>query len=128
DGYEKWAESVLSKMGMSVDDDGKLVGATNGTAKKEFSTKTSAYNRKNPFRATISAKVKLNGRGSSKETYHLELDLEDSGMTYKPGDALGIYALNSEELVDEVLKKLKFTGEEAVESHKGKKTLREALV
>ena len=34
--------------------------------------------------------LNLNGRGSNKETRHLEFSLEGSGLTYKPGDALGI--------------------------------------
>ncbi|MDT0649018.1 assimilatory sulfite reductase (NADPH) flavoprotein subunit [Autumnicola edwardsiae] len=85
------------------------------------------YSRKNPFEATIIEKIKLNGRGSSKETIHLELDLEGSGLTYEPGDALGVYGANSSTLIDEVLKATKLSGNEEVESHKGKKSLNEAL-
>ena len=64
---------------------------------------TSAFNRKNPFEAPILEKIPLNGRGSTKETWHLELSLEGSGLHYQPGDALGVYASNSVALVQEVL-------------------------
>ena len=38
--------------------------------------------------------MNLNGRGSNKETRHLELSLEGSGLTFEPGDSLGIYPEN----------------------------------
>lgn len=85
------------------------------------------YTRKNPFEATIIEKINLNGRGSSKETIHLELDLEGSGLTYEPGDALGVYGANPPSLVEGVLRVTDLSGEEAVESHSGLKSLKEAL-
>ena len=54
--------------------------------------------------------------GSEKETRHIELDLED-GMTYIPGDAVGILPENRREQVDEVLGALKMTGAERVLDH-----------
>ena len=79
------------------------------------------YDRKHPFNATILEKIQLNGRGSEKETWHLELSLEGSGIQYRPGDALGIHATNPTALVQEVLyaamlngdKKVTFEGHEA---------------
>ncbi len=68
------------------------------------STTAPVFNKKNPLEATILEKIQLNGRGSSKETWHLELSLEDSGLTYEPGDSLAVYAANSERIVAEVLK------------------------
>ena len=56
--------------------------------------------------------LNLNGRGSNKETRHLELSLEGSGLTYEPGDSLGIYPENDPELVDILLKELKWDPEE----------------
>lgn len=85
------------------------------------------YNRKSPFEATLLEKINLNGRGSSKETIHLEIGLEGSGITYKPGDALGIYAHNSERLVGSILEALKFSGTEEVETYKGTSSLGKAL-
>lgn len=78
------------------------------------------YTRKKPFAAPVLEKIQLNGRGSPKETWHLELSLEGSGLQYEPGDALGIFAKNPESLVKEVLytamlngnKPLTFNGKE----------------
>jgi sulfite reductase (NADPH) flavoprotein alpha-component len=85
------------------------------------------YNRKNPYPATISKKINLNGRQSSKETIHLELDLKGSNLKYEPGDALGIYATNSNRLIEPILNLLQFSGAETVDSYQGKKSLLEAL-
>jgi len=64
---------------------------------------TSAYSKANPFPAEINELVNLNGSRSAKETYHLELLLEGSGLTFEPGDSLGIIAENHETMVAEVM-------------------------
>ncbi|APY12554.1 sulfite reductase [NADPH] flavoprotein, alpha-component [Seonamhaeicola sp. S2-3] len=85
------------------------------------------YSQKNLFEATVLEKINLNGKGSSKETIHLELDLQGSGLKYEPGDALGVYGSNSINLTKAVLKATNLTGEQIVKSHSGEKTLLEAL-
>ncbi|WP_307893950.1 assimilatory sulfite reductase (NADPH) flavoprotein subunit [Bacillus swezeyi] len=72
------------------------------------------YSRKNPFRAEVLENLNLNGRGSNKETRHLELLLEGSGLTYEPGDALGIYPENDPALVDMLFEELKWAPNETV--------------
>lgn len=85
------------------------------------------YNRKNPYQATLLEKINLNGRGSSKETIHLELSIKGSGITYAPGDSLGVYAPNSKGLVEKVLNTLHLSGSEEVDTPSGTKSLQEAL-
>lgn len=85
------------------------------------------YSRKNPFEATVLEKIILNGRGSSKETIHLELDLHGSGLKYEPGDALGVYGSNAINLTEAVLKATNLSGAQIVKSHSGEKTLLDAL-
>ncbi|WP_071837685.1 assimilatory sulfite reductase (NADPH) flavoprotein subunit [Hymenobacter norwichensis] len=73
-----------------------------------------------PIEATLLEKIQLNGRGSAKETYHLEFSLEGSGLQYEPGDALMVQPHNRPELVADVLQAgrfeastpVKFKGEE----------------
>ncbi len=72
------------------------------------------YDRNNPFPARLLDRILLNGRGSHKETYHYELGLVDSGLTYTPGDALGIYPQNRPSTVNELLQTLKYSGQEPV--------------
>jgi sulfite reductase (NADPH) flavoprotein alpha-component len=85
------------------------------------------YSRKNPFRANVLDKVKITGRGSDKEVYHVELSLEGSGITYEPGDSVGILANNPPRLVDAVLTHLKSEGSETVILKNIDYTFREAL-
>ncbi|MCK0136087.1 assimilatory sulfite reductase (NADPH) flavoprotein subunit [Arenibacter sp. S6351L] len=85
------------------------------------------YSKKNLFEATILEKINLNGKGSSKETIHLELDLEGSGIKYEPGDALGVYGANSPKLVQAVLETANLSGKDEVETQEGIKTLYDAL-
>ncbi|KAK9832619.1 hypothetical protein WJX81_004423 [Elliptochloris bilobata] len=50
----------------------------------------------------------------AKDTVRAELDLGDSGLSYAPGDALGIYPSNCPQAVDELLAALGATGDERV--------------
>jgi sulfite reductase (NADPH) flavoprotein alpha-component len=89
-----------------------------------------AYSRTNPFKAEVLENINLNGRGSNKETRHLELSLEGSGLTFEPGDSLGIYPENDPALVDMLLEELKWDPEEnvTVNKHGDVRPLREALI
>jgi len=85
------------------------------------------YSRKNPFHATVIDKVKITGRDSDKEVYHVELSLDGSGIAYEPGDSVGILANNPPELVDAILKHSGFDGTESVTIKEGTFSLNEAL-
>nr|WP_321451108.1 assimilatory sulfite reductase (NADPH) flavoprotein subunit [uncultured Carboxylicivirga sp.] len=79
------------------------------------------------YQAEVLEKVLLNGRGSEKETYHVELSLEDSGLQYEPGDALEVYAINDEKLVDQIISKLKLAPDEVVKVKSDQLSLKDAL-
>jgi sulfite reductase (NADPH) flavoprotein alpha-component len=64
------------------------------------------YSKEKPFSATVSIIQKLTAPGSIKDTYHLEIDLAGSGLSYRPGDALGVWADNDQTLVGEILSQL----------------------
>jgi sulfite reductase (NADPH) flavoprotein alpha-component len=87
----------------------------------------SQYNRKNPFLAPVLEKTSLNGRGSARDTWHLELSLEGSGLTFEPGDSLGVWPQNPRELVLEVLKATILPARERVDWDGQKTTLAEVL-
>ena len=74
------------------------------------------YTRNNPYYSTVVTNYLLSGEGSEKETRHLAFALED-GMTYAPGDAIGVLPENRAEAVAEVLAALGRTGEERVLDH-----------
>jgi sulfite reductase (NADPH) flavoprotein alpha-component len=81
-----------------------------------------------PVEVNISEKIQLNGRGSDKETWHIEIATDKTGLVYQPGDALEVYANNSAELVDAIIEKQKFDAAQVVVVENRKISLREALV
>lgn len=117
---ERWINQFITtftEIPQNVAVNGKAV---NGLAKKE-------YSRKNPFQATVLDKVKITGRDSDKEVYHVELSLEGSGITYEPGDSVGVLASNPPLLVEAILKFKGFDGSEMVAIKEGEFSIRESL-
>ena len=74
----------------------------------------STYSRKNPFYAEVLENMNLNGRGSNKETRHLELSIEGANFQFEPGDSIGILPENDEQLVNALLTALQFDSETEV--------------
>lgn len=81
-----------------------------------------AYNRNHPYPATVLVNRIITGSDSEKETRHIELALGESGLTYQPGDSAGIQPTNACWAVDEILRRLSFTGEEPVKDFYGNPT------
>ncbi|MBV5111558.1 assimilatory sulfite reductase (NADPH) flavoprotein subunit [Bacillus altitudinis] len=121
--FSEWLQGVASSLseGEAVSLPQESAGANNQAV--------SEYSRTNPFYAEVLENINLNGRGSNKETRHLELSLEGSGLVYEPGDSLGIYPTNDPALVDELIQTCGWNAEEAVTVHKNGDTLplKEAL-
>ncbi|RKQ97198.1 sulfite reductase (NADPH) alpha subunit [Kushneria sinocarnis] len=96
---EAWVEDALSKFA-------ELAGGTTTAAPQAEAAADSGrskWSKRNPFHAEVLDTVLLNDHGSSKETRHVELSLEDSGLVYEPGDAVGILPQNDPEHVDELI-------------------------
>lgn len=121
--FSEWLQGVASSLS-----EGEAVSLPQESAGAN-STAVSEYSRTNPFYAEVLENINLNGRGSNKETRHLELSLEGSGLVYEPGDSLGIYPTNDPELVDELIQTCGWNAEESVTVHKNGDTLplKEAL-
>ena len=75
---------------------------------------TVSFNRNRPFEADVFTNQRITGSHSTKDVRHLELSLEGSGLTYEPGDALGIWPKNTPTLVDSVLELLALDGKDEV--------------
>ncbi|MBT2189386.1 assimilatory sulfite reductase (NADPH) flavoprotein subunit [Sphingobium nicotianae] len=86
-----------------------------------------AYDKRHPFPAPIMENMIIVGRGSSKETHHVELSLAGSGLTYQPGDALGIAVSNDPTVVAALLDALVLSPEVEFEVKGHALTLGEAL-
>jgi sulfite reductase (NADPH) flavoprotein alpha-component len=87
------------------------------------------HDRKNPYAARLVASNPLNKPSSDKDTRHVVLDLKGSTLSYKPGDALGVWPENCPDLAQEILELLHASGAEDVTAPDGQHTsLREALL
>lgn len=73
-----------------------------------------AYNRQNPFLASIKERYSLAKPGSNKNTQHIVLDLKGSGFVYEAGDSIGIFPQHDFELISRTLKAIKAEGHETV--------------
>src|SRR6201995_530540 len=80
--------------------------------------------RDNPVPATFVSRRLLNGKGSEKETWHIDFDLSGAGLDYVVGDSFGIFAKNVLGLVDQIIALL---GASHTTEVRGK-TLREVLI
>lgn len=114
--FDKWLSAALAAFPKPA------AAAASAVAAGVLSDAT-GYDKEHPYSATILEKVVLNGTGSSKETLHIEISLEGSGLTYDPGDALGVYPANRAADIDAVLAA---TGLSA-NAKLGEKNLAEAL-
>ena len=88
---------------------------------------SSPYSKESPLTASLAVKQKITGRNSDKDVRHIEIDLGESGLSYQPGDALGVWYHNDPDLVEEIIGLIWRTGDETVALNDQTMTLREAL-
>ncbi|MEM6883405.1 MAG: assimilatory sulfite reductase (NADPH) flavoprotein subunit [Verrucomicrobiota bacterium] len=120
--FQQWLDSVTIALTAQT---GTTATATVAAAPAAAAT---AYGKKNPFPAELTEKILLNGRGSAKETLHLEFSLAGSGMTYLPGDSLALVPSNASDVVDSLIEATGFNAAEEVELKNGSlKALNQAL-
>ncbi|MBQ4834410.1 assimilatory sulfite reductase (NADPH) flavoprotein subunit [Pseudoalteromonas sp. MMG010] len=144
------AETVFKRADLDVDYDDEATSWISGTldafepdlkAQQEsaggqamampFGAPTAAasqFNKQNPFAAELVTVQKITGRDSTKDVRHVEISLEGSDITYTPGDSLGVYFLNDEVLVDEVLELTQIDATSSVKVGDEELSVRDALI
>ncbi|MGE9294466.1 MAG: assimilatory sulfite reductase (NADPH) flavoprotein subunit [Puniceicoccales bacterium] len=138
--YQKWIDGALKALGKVAQPEPARAVVMNGTSSSNGAAAAQAaptptpaangqiYGKKNPFPARLKERILLNGTGSIKETWHLELSLEGSGLSYVPGDALALIPANPADVVDQIMDTCCFDPRERVSGNAGSEvTLREAL-
>lgn len=118
-----WHADVLHRLAPVTLASASLVAPSPAAAPAQ----AASFDKKNPFAASVIDNIVLTGRGSSKETRHIELSLADSGLTYQPGDALGIVPRNDPALVTSLIEKLKLQADAPVTVKQQTLPLHEAL-
>lgn len=123
-----WSKTMTSKL-VSALKPIKEAQATNVNAQSLLNPNeaNTNYTKQNPFLATLLDSFKITGRDSIKDIRHIEISLEDSGISYKAGDSLGVYFSNCPKLVERVIQATQTDGDESVVIKDTKCSLREAL-
>ncbi len=86
------------------------------------------YDKDHPLRAELLDNLILNGRGSDKETRHIELSIEGSGLSFEPGDVLCVVPQNGAETVAALVAALGLDPGERVTMRGEEMSLEEALL
>ncbi len=87
---------------------------TDVSATASSATASSAASREAPVAAELQANIRLTGRGSDRDTRHLEFAIEPETLDYTPGDAAGVWPVQAPALVDAILAATALDGEAIV--------------
>ncbi len=122
----EWRANALAKVkeALSAGNEAEVVQLPVGQAAAGHSQ----YTKQNPYTATLLTSQKITGRDSGKDVRHIEIDLDESGITYQPGDALGVWFENSSDLANAILAKVGLSGVESVEVDGESLSVHSALV
>jgi sulfite reductase (NADPH) flavoprotein alpha-component len=127
DASQLWFDAIIGKISADLLHKTNAV-STSKVVHANTQTVSSVYNKKNPFKATLTESQKITGRDSVKDIRHIEISLADSGIQYRPGDALGVWFKNDDVVVDELLQLLSIEPAESVEIGGESLTIHDALI
>jgi sulfite reductase (NADPH) flavoprotein alpha-component len=98
--------------------------APDAEAAPQSAPERAGRSRDHPTVTTFLSRTRLNKPGSAKETWHVELDLKESGIDYLVGDSIGIFPTNDPALADAVIAALAAPPDFPI----GGRSLREVLI
>ncbi len=79
----------------------------------------SGFDRNTPFLCKLLTRYPLNTASSSRQTWHVVLDLQDSQILYEPGDSIAVLPQNDPQRVQGIIRALHATGNEPVTTSTG---------
>ncbi|QAY77269.1 assimilatory sulfite reductase (NADPH) flavoprotein subunit [Sphingosinicella sp. BN140058] len=98
-----WSQAVIDRLAADLVQSATALPGIAVPSAIPTGSGTPVFDKKNPFAATVIENIAIVGRHSSKETRHIEVDLAGSGLSYEPGDAIGIAAVNDAVVVEQLL-------------------------
>jgi sulfite reductase (NADPH) flavoprotein alpha-component len=114
----KWFDDLLQSINTTVSSPIKIAPATTTEIVKRPGKKI--------YTGTVLANINLNAQGANKETFHIELGVDE--VEYLPGDSIGIIPENDELAVEEIISLTGIDGNKTVNFKNGEATLREHLL
>ena len=98
--YEEDAEKWMANVINTIDSAPEGTQSEQVVSESIKSAKEKKYSKANPYQAEVLEKINLNGRGSNKETRHIEFLLDNFGEEYEVGDCLVVLPQNDPALVE----------------------------
>ena len=96
-----WTQTTLKAF--TPEEPSKVVHVDFKSTGHELDDNEPKFTAESPIEAEISGLVNLNGKGSTRETWHVELSPSEPGFVYQPGDAIGVLPTNDPELAAQLL-------------------------
>lgn len=115
--YQETAEEWFKQLMQSFSDD-KIDLPTPSKTQKNLGRKF--------YKGKVLSKVNLNARGSTKETYHIEMTADE--VAYEPGDAIGIVPKNSASEIEKIIQLLGTTADQKIVHNEREYSLQELLI
>lgn len=100
---EKWIANVINALDNQTSSTAPSQELVSETVQRESETK---HSKAHPYQAEVLENISLNGRGSNKETRHIELSIEDMNESYEAGDCLVVLPQNAPQLVTQLIEAL----------------------
>ena len=122
--FEDWLEQSLAVLAPEKASSTEAA-ISNDTDSEDDSAEPS---KDNPVMASLTVNHRLSGAESNKDVRHYEISIENLGITYELGDAIGVIPTNNSERVAQLLAALSCDGEEEVVWKKKSTNLRSALM
>ena len=101
--YESAANDWIEKISTELTN---IQTPTSAVAQDGLRAGQASFSRNHPFRSTLLENLAITAPDSSKEVRHIVLSIENSGIRYSPGDALGIIPNNWPRRVENLLEVL----------------------
>lgn len=124
DSIAQWADNLSKTLVNALQSTPALSSAVSAVPQ---ALSASQYTKQNPFVASLLTAQKITGRDSVKDIQHIEISLEDSGLQYQVGDALGVYFTNDASVVARIIAATQTLANDSVSIKGESYTLSEAL-
>ncbi|CAL4324917.1 Sulfite reductase [NADPH] flavoprotein alpha-component [Buchnera aphidicola (Protaphis terricola)] len=122
DNYIKWSKELLLVLNKV-----NILSSSSTISLEKNSNTIKNYTKYSPAVANIINNQKITGRNSTKDIRHIEIDISNLNIKYKPGDALGVWYKNDINLVKKILKTLSIKKSSLIKFKNKKINIFEAL-
>ncbi|GKT11210.1 MAG: sulfite reductase (NADPH) flavoprotein alpha-component [Thiomicrorhabdus sp.] len=121
--YEEAAENWINDLSAIItESDAQAETATSGAA-----TAKQSWCENKPFAGEVLNIIDLTDNSSDKNVWHLEIGIDESGISYQPGDIVALLPENDAELVAQLLETTKLSADDSIQIKDNTYRLEEAL-